>query len=271
MSEYWAPTKSGNKGPFSVDQLEQLVAAGRLPRAMDVIEVTSELQIALDDLLPPTAGAATPPSPPPAVLAAPEAPPAPAPRRAPSRGGSRAAPARGGSRGAIGGARGARTLPSRGRGRGPAYVPKKSKTPLILGIVIGVVALGGLGIWQWNFNAPLEGVWKIDIEKLRDLALKDEGVSYSSMSETEKMVLDGMLAAFTDQLTLEITESKMTFTGMGLTESATYRVVKRAGPAITLETTDSDGKKEIGVVIVRRNQLLVPEPDTPGGVIPFSR
>ena len=273
MSEYWVPTKSGNKGPFSVDQLEQLVAAGRLPRAMDVIEVASELQIALDDLLPPPVEAVVDPAP---VETAPAPKPAPAapaaPRRAPSRGGSRGAPPRGGSRGrATGGARGGRPAARGGRGRAPAYVAKKSKAPLILGIVIVAIAGGGWFYWDWTNNASFLGKWYLDMDAMRRLVAEDTGKKYENMSEGEKLMVDGILTMFTDQFSFEFTDSKVILRAGDESMETPYKVLSRKGKIVVIETTEPDGSTDRGTLMVSRSKLTVADPTAPGGKFSLRR
>ena len=51
MSAYLVPTKGGNRGPFSVEQLRALVKAGKLPLSYGVIDGDSGEMHALKSLL----------------------------------------------------------------------------------------------------------------------------------------------------------------------------------------------------------------------------
>ena len=266
MSEYWVPTKSGNKGPFSIDQLEQLVAAGRLPRTMDVIEVTSELQIALDDLLPSPIAASPTPSPPPPPEP-PQTPEAPGLRRAPVRGGTRQATARGGSRRpARGTARGStrgRSSARGKRGRTQVYVPRRGKAPEIIGVLI--LCFVGCAFVGQALN-PTEhsylGKWKYDMEAMRDLVVQERPPEFAGMSEAE------IREALSIQLTVEFTESKMIVSD-GVTEDTImdYRFVTRDGRRVLLQVTMPDGTKDALGMIVHRSKLRFPFPAAPGGHI----
>ena len=52
MSGYLVPTKSGQKGPFTIEQIQQLVDQGKIPRTFNVIEADSGFAVEVADLLP---------------------------------------------------------------------------------------------------------------------------------------------------------------------------------------------------------------------------
>ena len=140
MNEFLIRTQKGDQGPFSIEQLERFVAAGKIPRSLSVIEPESGLAVPLDSLLAAAADVAPveveapaefePPTvhPEGAYAAEPEPEPEPhdAPRRAPVRRspGERrgVAPQAGGARGGGGGPRWAGDDPhqQRGHSRRPA-------------------------------------------------------------------------------------------------------------------------------------------------------
>lgn len=152
---YLVPTKSGEKGPFSVDQLQGLVDAGRLPLTATVIDQETGLQLDVSDIC-------APPAPPrseqtPAAAKSEEAP---APRRAQrptasGRGARRSAP-RGGGGARSGNAPSRGTPPRRSAPRRSGLSYDRPKKKLGCLAWIGIAAIVGLligagGCW-WFFS-----------------------------------------------------------------------------------------------------------------------
>ena len=163
MGQYTVRTPSGDKGPFTVDHLEKLVVAGRLPATISVIEVESGLAIPLADLIVP-AQTAPPPEPPRAQPAAPPASPRPAtgaPRKAPqSRTGSRKS-RRGGMAATPPAAR-QRITHAPSSHRDHSYARKKSPVAAVVlsAFVVVIVMIGAWGLLRESPGLIIEDYQK---------------------------------------------------------------------------------------------------------------
>lgn len=226
---YMIRTKSGERGPFSTDQLQELYDRGKIPQSLDVIETNSGLAVPLSDLLAADEEAGLDDWTDDDLV---EASPTtedewrdngeerPTRSTAPRRGSTRQAPARspgGGRAPARSSTSGGRTPRRTSRGRysaGASFQSKKSPVPAIIMIVILVGLVGG-SVWYLGYYdkevenlSDLYGTWVSDIDttELEKQVAKEDLWAGKSKEEIESMakLTASFAAGIYSQMRLEL-------------------------------------------------------------------
>ena len=263
MSEYMVRTQSGEKGPFTLDQLEKFVAAGKLPVTINVFEVESGLALPLADLVTPIETA-----PPPVDEVPAPAQSAPA-RRAPSRSApSRSAPSSRGRRATGGAARtargsapGARRSSAGGARKSSRYTPQKKTSGATIGIITVIVLLagGGGGYFWWINNASLIGNWVIDEDAMRPRMIKE--AKRESPGQNEAVLGAGvdLGLALIANMSLEFTKSDCTFRFGDMADTGTYKVLSKSKGVYRLQITGPAGEETTQTVTILKRKLHMQE------------
>ena len=259
MDGFLIRTASGDKGPFDIFQLEKLVAAGKIPRTLSVIDPETGLSLPLVDLLPEEPLDVSLPT-----EALPEDPAGPTALPAHHRSGAVRAPTRGGRAKGRGKRRSREPRPVAHRlARGAAphrasrytgTLHKKSKVAPILLIIFVVAAVGGGGgyiLWR-DLDRPLVGTWKLDVETLK----KMHGQRLAGMSEPEREFAESMLEGLLGNAQFVFTESHATIIVFGQEMKGDYRIVAERAGVYDLEVVSDGVTERVSFTVTGRRGVL---------------
>ncbi len=262
MDGFMIRTKSGDKGPYDIFQLEKLVAAGKIPRTISVIDPETDLSLPLEDLLP------EPPPPSAAATAAPKppAPPPPPPPSTPPSTTGRRAPVRGGAKQSkkkikermiahkpVAGAAPLRTS----RYVGSPHKKSPVAAILLTLIVLGVVGGGGGYILWRDIDRGLEGTWRVDMPvlemlhagEIHDLETKTENATASALALTT-------FRSLFEKNEIRFGASDVTFRFGDVSESGPYRIVSEDGGRYVVEFQGKQGPETWNIEIDGRRLVI---------------
>jgi hypothetical protein len=271
MSAYLIPTKTGPKGPFTEEQIRRLAGEGKLPPGFRVLEAETRRPVVVEEILGPQLldadlvgeggpEAAAPTEPPPAAGPA---------RCGPVRkrlglrgktlrlGGIRKpAPAGIGGRGAPAAGR-----PSALRGGAARHAAAKSKPPVALYIILGLVGLLMIPALWWTLTGKIEGTWVID-EKEFAAQAEREAIRTGGEDAAKRLFYKAIALKMVQGLTVEIDKTSATFTYASAREGAPGRSKKYvrqndSGSRCDLLATRPDGKAETWGVDLRADRLYL--------------